>query len=768
MTNRRNGLRNGGGTGGRGKTLLRLRTLIACVALWAGMLPHEALPQGDGSAVQVRSIGLPPPGASALVAETGMPRQVSIAPTASMTSALKSFCGHDSPGLLEKTRELNKSLLDALGGMDVPVQKTETLILPACIRVLPTWRAEVREGEGLARLVKRELNFLYDEKSPAWAAFAQAICTLNAGLAGFSCTRSVTDPALPKNGTLKLPGAVWRSQIEVDLSKTTVDEFIGRLARELEQTSEGFFVTDPPMRAPIASYPLVFTSCPVGSRQDPVYDTRKLVRLFEAYTRPSQRLNDGFGNKISVITIIDTGIDLQNVVLGELLFKKIALGYTDGIYDSSNADVGPDDDVEAVGYPRGQFGVLSPADIIGSDKVPFYHGTHVAGLALGRPVATEPLSSDDALKPLVNVWPRLRVFRSLRRQITTGKYELAPRGLGSGLDFALDRTSRLTENNVINISMGSTGTTEMRRRLESLGNYAVVVAAAGNDGLDLATEAKEKYPAAFGGSDVATNGPLGAFVISVGALSQAGDPMALSNYSRTSVDLFSVGECQYSFQGEETDRIWLTGTSQAAPWVSLTAALVQQMPLPTKHPSYIKNRILSSVRASPKLSDKAESGGALDPLRAIDVLVDHIRFSSSDGRTRSVRALVDYGQSDKPCDGVAGLGNVARFEKRPDGTGQYRARQRIANTPPPGKVAYPTPLSYCGKISASGKVRYYLDEDFARMAEGKQVELREKPISEIEEFVSRAFEDMGPVGTVPSRPPFKAILLETTTIMAEP
>lgn len=723
--------------------------------------------QGEDSAVDVRSIGVPPTGASQLVAEMGVDHEVPMLAPATVRATLKKYCGHDSLPLLEKAIELNKPLIELLGGPDAPATKDVKLRLPSCVRTLPLWYAAMHDGDGLGQIVMREFNFAYDEKNPGWVAFARRVCALNGSLEGFSCAKSTTNPALPRNGTLKLPGAVTRSQVEVDLKKTTVKEFLDKLSKELKETSESFFVSDPPARAPVVSFPLFF-SCSTDTPVEQPYNLGKLLRLFRAYTKEGQRLDDGFGNKPSVITILDTGIDLKNVVLNELLFKRVPVGAPAGINDSSNADVVPEEGVAQAGYPVGQFGVVSETDLLDPDKVVYFHGTHVAGLALGRALAADVLASEDALRPLGSVWPRLRVFRSLRRSIVSGKFELNGRGIGFGLDFALDRTGGLTEYNVLNISVGSTGSADMRSRLESLGNYAVVVAAAGNDGLNLTTEVKEKYPAAFGGSDAATNGPLGAFVISVGASSRTGEPLALSNYSQNHVDLFAVGECQYSFQSKATDKIPLTGTSQAAPWVSLTAALVQQMPLPTKHPSKIKNRILSTVRSDPRFRDKAESGGTLDPFRAIDVLVDHIRFSSADGRGRFVRALVDYGQSDKPCDGVAGLGNVARYEKLPDGSGRFRDRQLVPNTPPPGKTASPTPLMSCGEINKNGKIRYYLDEDFEKLADGKSIELREDNIVDIEEFISRAFENIGPVATAPARPPFKALLLETTRVMAEP
>ena len=72
---------------------------------------------------------------------------------------------------------------------------------------------------------------------------------------------------------------------------------------------------------------------------------------------------------------------------------------------------------------------------------------------------------------------------------------------------------------------------------------------------------------------------------------------------------------------------------------------------------------MSSVSPDPPFAFLAESGVHLDPLRAIDVLFDHIRFRTKDGPDRFVRALIDYNQSEKPCSGVQGIRNVARYEK---------------------------------------------------------------------------------------------------------
>jgi hypothetical protein len=351
------------------------------------------------------------------------------------------------------------------------------------------------------------------------------------------------------------------------------------------------------------------------------------------------------------------------------------------------------------------------------------------------------------------------VFRSLRLNQGTGKYELGARGIAFGLDFFADRAGQLTEYNVLNMSLGATESADMASRITKLANMAVIVAAAGNEGQDLLAKAKVKFPAAYGGEQ----GTTGAYVISVGAAARDGSAMEKSNSSATKVDLFAVGDCQFSFRGEVADVVALGGTSQAAAWVSLTAALLFQMPLPGKHPSRIKSRIVATVRSEPQLFDMSESGGHLDPFRAIDVAVDHMRIQTADGSFKDVRALIDYGQSTQQlCAGANGAESVSRFERIDEKNTRFRAKQRAKDSV---AAAEPTPWMTCGKVNADGLVYYYSDDAFERLAAGEKVQPEKVAVKDIKELIPRAFENIGDVATVPARFPFSTVLRETTRIM---
>lgn len=740
--------------------------LVACslVSMFAELSSNAAYGQKpDIVAVHVRSIGQPPEAASRFVADRGIPNEVPLSQSKSIETVVKELCGHASKSLLERTAALNAALVTTLGGTAAPAEAATTMLLPACIRSFPSWRASTRPNDGIGQVVKREFNLPYDPNDAGWVTFASEVCKLNQSLAGFSCAASAVNPKLPI-ASIRLPAAVARSQIKIDTTNTSLDAILADLTKELKAAPAPgtFFKFDVPERAPAVALPQVL-QCSTDIPTEYAYDLNKLLKLVSVYTGADGRKLDSASQRTSVITVIDTGIEPQNVVLNDLLFKRSIVPGTDALDDSSNADVAFKGST-ASGYPRGSYGTVSPAEILYPDKVTHFHGTHVAGLAMGRALATDVLAADDETRGLGPFWPRLRVFRSLRKNLPSGKYDISAGGIAAGLNFVLDRAGPSTEYNVVNISIGSSELADMKSRIESLGNNVVVVAAAGNYGLDLMTEVDERYPAAFGGSDNAG----GAFVISVAAAKRNGDPLAYSNFSATNVDLFAVGDCQYSFTDGTADKTALTGTSQAAPWVALTAALLYQMPLPSKHPSLIKNRIVSAVRSDPRLTGQAESRGHLDPFRTVDVLVDHLRIRMKDGSDQFVRALIDYDQSEKPCSGMIGVRNVARYQKFGD-EAWYRPKQLLNTIPAPNQVAYPPSLRPCGKMNPKAKIRYYADDDFEKLARKETVSLREVEVADVIEIIPRMFENIGSVATAPARDdaPFKPVLRETTRALKE-
>ena len=145
----------------------------------------------------------------------------------------------------------------------------------------------------------------------------------------------------------------------------------------------------------------------------------------------------------------------------------------------------------------------------------------------------------------------------------------------------------------------------------------LLVAAAGNEGVNIDLERREYYPAASSAPNV----------IGVGAITHKGEKSILS-YSRNKIDIFAPGEntpsihTNYLSDGtlEYTHNV-STGTSQAAAYVSATVALIKANNS-TKDLTWqqIKRLLISSGKAEQTLESVSVSGR-------------YIRLAEEDGGT---------------------------------------------------------------------------------------------------------------------------------------
>jgi len=134
---------------------------------------------------------------------------------------------------------------------------------------------------------------------------------------------------------------------------------------------------------------------------------------------------------------------------------------------------------------------------------------------------------------------------------------------------------------------------------------AVVICAAGNDGLNNDVTTSNKYPASFTSSNI----------ISVAATDQNDQLASFSNYGPVSVDLAAPGVNILSVNITGAYG-FMDGTSMATPHVSGVAALVKSVNQ-TLTAIQIKNIILSTVDAKGSLSGNVSTGGRLDAYKAI-------------------------------------------------------------------------------------------------------------------------------------------------------
>ncbi|QEC47158.1 S8 family serine peptidase [Baekduia soli] len=230
------------------------------------------------------------------------------------------------------------------------------------------------------------------------------------------------------------------------------------------------------------------------------------------------------------VAIIDSGVDLGHPDLAPNLWTNPGEIPGNGIDDDGNGFV---DDVHGYDFVDGDG---NPQDLNG-------HGTHVAGIVAAR--------GGNGLGVAGVAWSAqlmaIRVLDADARGTTTG--------VAQGIRYAVDNGAR-----IINLSLaGPTPTQELEDAVGYARSHGVlIVAAAGNDGRDLAST--PTYPAAFGEDNV----------LGVSATTPDGGLSSVSDYG-TGADLAAPGQDILSTAlggGYE----WRTGTSMAAPQV--TGALV--------------------------------------------------------------------------------------------------------------------------------------------------------------------------------------------------
>jgi subtilisin family serine protease len=218
---------------------------------------------------------------------------------------------------------------------------------------------------------------------------------------------------------------------------------------------------------------------------------------------------------------------------------------------------------------------------------------------------------------------------------------------------------------IINLSYTSRYDDGLKMTFDTIksGNKILIVAAAGNDYGATGTSLDEQ-PGYFV-LPAMMSGPNEKYFLTVGAL-DGNQPAAFSQRGHDYVDLFAPGTCIRSFgKGEPLkDDISYSGTSQAAPIVSFSAAMLLRFGVPLDH---LKDRLLDTVDASKALADISISGGSLNLLKALDFLDDIVVFNNSASYEKGKLVAVVEG-TEQPYQGnlcsepgkVAQLRNVRR------------------------------------------------------------------------------------------------------------
>lgn len=285
------------------------------------------------------------------------------------------------------------------------------------------------------------------------------------------------------------------------------------------------------------------------------------------------------GSPQQVVAVLDTGIFLQHPELIDQAWVNPGEVPGNGVDDDNNGYI---DDVNGYDFYNDDSSVYDACD---QD----IHGTHVAGIIAAR---------NNNIQGISGIAPGVKIMAL--------KF-IGPNG-GSVSD-AIEAVEYARSMGV-KISNNSWGGTEysqaLREAIEQSG--MLFVASAGNSGAN--ADSAPEYPAAFDCSNI----------ISVAAINNRGQLPSWSNYGPNSVDLAAPGSGIMSIleliPGSTILYGYMSGTSQAAPFVTGAAALVM-----SQNPGFgaqeVKSSILASARPLPALAGKTVTGGMLDTYGAL-------------------------------------------------------------------------------------------------------------------------------------------------------
>ena len=275
------------------------------------------------------------------------------------------------------------------------------------------------------------------------------------------------------------------------------------------------------------------------------------------------------GEHAPLVAVLDTGIDIEHPDLKNNLWFNPRELPGNGLDDDHNGVV---DDV------HGYNAVARNGDVHDGGE----HGTHVAGI----------IAAHGAVKGLAygaKVLP-IKVFDD------NGYTDVE--SVCRAIDYAQDQGAR-----ILNCSWG--GAVEFNQALyEKMRDFpGLIVCSAGNSGSD--SDVVAHYPSGF---DLPN-------LISVAASSRQDKVCFTSCYGANSVDLSAPGEQILSTVPGGGHKV-KSGTSQAAPQVSATAALLWSLE-PEASPQEVKAQILAGVDRMTLLQDKVASGGRLNAAGAL-------------------------------------------------------------------------------------------------------------------------------------------------------
>ncbi len=270
------------------------------------------------------------------------------------------------------------------------------------------------------------------------------------------------------------------------------------------------------------------------------------------------------GDPNLTVAVIDSGVDFAHPDLADRAWKNPGESgsgkETNGIDDDANGYV---DDVNGWDFFDGDNTVYEAGDSP--------HGTHVAGT----------IAASVNAQGVVGVAPNIKILAL--------KF-LGPDGTGFtsdsilALEYATERGIKISNN-----SYSYLGPPNPAQKDAINASGQLVIASAGNNAVNNDADPNNAtYPASYDSTNI----------LSVAALDNKGTLASFSNYGAKTVDISAPGVNILStvpFDSFSSGLAWGSGTSQAAPHATGTAALMA-----SKYPSYSPTTLISLIKSSAK------------------------------------------------------------------------------------------------------------------------------------------------------------------------
>ncbi len=285
------------------------------------------------------------------------------------------------------------------------------------------------------------------------------------------------------------------------------------------------------------------------------------------------------------VAVVDSGVAQGHPDLQSGLFKNLAEIPANNLDDDLNGYV---DDV------NGWNSMLSNGNV----EDDLGHGTHCAGIIAASQNNKLGVSGINAMTEVIPI------------RTMNGKQSGSMLSLVNAFQYVKAIRAR-----VVNVSWGTAKDSEVLRRIFSSmeSEKILVVAAAGNDGVDL--DRAPVFPASYLYANIVT---VGASDNKDGLAQFSGSTVLSSNYGQKTVHLVAPGR-QILSTFLRDDYKFLSGTSMAAPYVAGAAAALWSYD-PSLTSDQVKSLLIRNTDVNPMLQGKTVSGGRLSLYKAMKEL----------------------------------------------------------------------------------------------------------------------------------------------------